>query len=380
MRASFSAIGSPAWSVSRTRGAIHRLGAIFAAALLPISNASEPLPPPAEPPPPMEGEPLHLGSISLYTENDLYFGGTDRHYTNGFKFSFLTTRLASFTDDPVPPLVQQLARTLGELLPEGPDYKLGLSVGQNLYTPSDISTRVPLPGDRPYAAWLYLGSAFQMYSPPRTLSKGVRSIARLDVIEITLGVVGPAALGRQVQNNVHDLFDVAPARGWHHQLRNEPGLNVVYERRYRLSTDITRGHSGWGADLIPHFGVSLGNVFTYATTGAEARLGYHLPADFGANLIRPTGDSGALRRPPFNAYLFAAVDGRAVARDVTLDGNTWRDSPSVDKKTWVADLRGGLAAGTRHWQLTYTQVVRTREFQGQEKNSVFGSLSLSYHY
>ena len=30
---------------------------------------------------------LRFGSVSLYSENDKYFAGTDEHYTNGFKFS-----------------------------------------------------------------------------------------------------------------------------------------------------------------------------------------------------------------------------------------------------------------------------------------------------
>jgi len=37
-------------------------------------------------------------------------------------------------------------------------------------------------------------------------------------------------------------------------------------------------------------------------------------------------------------YLFAFVDGRAVGRDIFLDGNTFTDSHSVTRKTFVGDL------------------------------------------
>ena len=325
-------------------------------------------------------EPLRFGSISIYSENDLYLGGTDENYSNGFKLSLLTTRLASFTEDPVPAPVHKLARALGEWLPSGPDYKLGLSLGQNLYTPSDIHTTEAQPDDRPYAACLYVGAAFQVYAPPKRFAEGKGSIASLDVVEVTFGMIGPAALGRQVQNNVHNLFGIKPARGWHHQLRNEPGLNLVYERRYRISTETFRDQRGWALDLIPHAGFSLGNIFTYANAGAELRGGLRLPDDFGTNLIRPTGVSGSLRRPRFNAFAFAAFDVRAVARDATLDGNTWRDSPSVKRETVVADLHGGLSVGFRHWQFTYTQALRTKEFKNQSDESVFGSISVTLHY
>jgi hypothetical protein len=324
--------------------------------------------------PPVVQERLRFGSLTVYTENDKYFAGTDQNYTNGLKISALSTDLRSFTDESVPAPVRGLSRLLGTLVPEDKPYKLGLSLGQNLYTPEDTQTTAYQPDDRPYAAWLYLGVAFQIYHPAATTD----GLARLDVFEITTGVVGPAALGRQVQNGVHRLIDVALAEGWDNQIRDEPGLNLVYERKYRFATSGAR--TGFGADFIPHVGLSLGNIFTYTNTGFEARAGYRLPADFGSNLIRPSGDSNGLRRSPFNAFIFFAADARAVARDITLDGNTLRDSASIDKEPFVADLYAGLGVGTRHWQLTYAQAYRTREFEGQDTHSVFGSLSVSFFY
>jgi len=323
---------------------------------------------------PVEEQPLKFGSFSLYTENDKYFAGTDQNYTNGLKFSALSTDLRSFTDDSVPAPIRSLSRLLGGFITDDKPYKLGLSFGQNIYTPANTAATALIPNDRPYAAWLYLGIAFQVYHPPT--AEGAP--ARLDVFEVTTGVVGPAALGREFQNGFHDLIGVDRANGWDNQIENEPGLNLVHERKYRFST--TGARTGWGADFIPHAGLSLGNIFTYANAGFEVRAGYALPADFGSNLIRPSGDSNALQRAPFNAFVFAAADARAVARDITLDGNTFRDSPSIGKKHVVADLYAGLGLGTTHWQLTYAQTYRTIEFQGQPKRSVFGSLSLSFFY
>ncbi|MDF3056665.1 MAG: hypothetical protein K0R17_880 [Rariglobus sp.] len=319
-------------------------------------------------------EPLRFGSFTAYIENDKFFAGTDEHYTNGFKLSALSTDLRSFTDDSVPAPVRGLSRLLGGFVPPGKPYKLGLSFGQNIYTPEDTQTTAYQPDDRPYAAWLYLGVAFHIYHPPVEIG----GTARLDVFEITAGVVGSAALGREVQNGFHQVIEVESAKGWDQQLHNEPGLNLVYERKYRFSTEDAR--TGWGTDFIPHAGLSLGNVHTYANAGFEVRAGYRLPSDFGSNLIRPSGDSNALRRPPFNLFVFAAVDGRAVARDITLDGNSFRDSPSIDKKPFVADLYAGVAFGTTHWQFTYAQAFRTLEFKGQDDHSVFGSVSVSFFY
>ena len=321
---------------------------------------------------------LRFGSIRFYTENDKYFAGTDEHYTNGFKLSLLSTDLTTFTAGPVPPAVQQIARLLGSLVPPGRAYKLGLSLGQNIYTPVDTSTPFYQPNDRPYAAWLYAGVAFQVYAPPRVFASGLKAPGRLDTIEVTIGMVGPGALGRQVQNNFHHLIGAATGNGWAHQIHNEPGLNLVYERTYRFETPNAR--AGFGADFLPHAGVSLGNIFTYANLGAEARFGWRLPADFGTNLIRATGDSNSLRRPPWSIFTFGAVEGRAVAHDVTIEGNTFESSPGVTAKPFVYDLVGGLALGTPRWQLTYAQAARSREFDGQLKAAVFGSISVTFFY
>ena len=321
---------------------------------------------------------LRFGSVTFYSENDKYFAGTDRNYTNGFKLSFLTTDLQSLTDEPVPPALQQLARAFGQLVPPGRDYKLGLALGQNLYTPADTDATADLPRDRPYSAWLYASAAFQIYRAPRIFATGARAVGRLDTLEITAGLIGPGALGRQTQNDFHDLIGAAHANGWPNQLRNEPGLELAYERKYRVATPHAR--DGWGADLIPHGGVTLGNIFTFANAGAEVRAGWRLPADFGTNLIRPSGDSNSRRSAAWSYFAFAAVDGRAVARDATLQGNSFRASARIGREPFVGDFLGGLALGTRHWQFTYSEAARSREFSGQPQRSVFGSISATFYY
>jgi lipid A 3-O-deacylase len=313
-------------------------------------------------------EPLKFGSVSIYTENDKYFAGSDQYYTNGFKLSALSAPLRNFTDASVPAPVRWVAHHLSALVPDGHDAKLGLSLGQNIYTPADIHTPAPNPADRPYAAWLYVGAAFQSYD----LAAGT-----LDTFEVHVGLIGPAGLGEEIQNGFHDLIGVRRAKGWAQQIRNEPGLVLSYERKWRWQTADAR--AGFGADLIPHVGVTAGNVFTYANAGLEVRLGWNLPADFGANLIRPSGDSNGARAG-FSAFLFAAVDGRVVARDITLDGNSFRDSRSVERERFVGDFQVGLGFGGKHWQLTYCQAVRTKEFAGQPKPANFGSISVTFFY
>jgi lipid A 3-O-deacylase len=160
-------------------------------------------------------------AFTLVTENDKYFAGTDRHYTNGLKLSFLgTTRLDESPDfirgitKLIPSLRQDASRQL---------YKVGVSLGQNIYTPGDTEAAIPDPADRPYAGWLYTSIDLQAKSLDGKM---------LRMVEIAFGVVGPAALGREFQNGFHDIIHVPHANGWDYQLKNEPGLMISWERRH----------------------------------------------------------------------------------------------------------------------------------------------------
>ena len=308
-------------------------------------------------------------TFTVISENDKYFAGTDRHYTNGFKFTWLgETNLNESAQ-----FVQLVTRWLQWMDQKNQDwhYKVGFALGHNIYTPTDITTTALQPDDRPYAGWLY-GSIL--------LQAQVDNQLRL--IEISGGVVGPAALGREVQNKWHDLIHVAHAQGWANQLHDEPGLQVSWERRYRTWQFAPDATAPFGSDLILRHRVTLGNVSTHVAIGTLVRFGWHLPADFGADLIRPTGGStpngGVPRR--FSVQFYASGEARAVARDIFLDGNTWQDSPSIAKRPVVADLSLGFVLSWPSFQIAYTQNYRTKEFYGQPQRDVFGSIGLSFSH
>jgi lipid A 3-O-deacylase len=125
--------------------------------------------------------------------------------------------------------------------------------------------------------------------------------------------------------------------------------------------------------------VELGNVFTFATAGATLRLGYNLPPDFGVPIIdSPASVNGGFTRPtPWCfAYAFGGLDGRVVGRDITLDGNSFRGGPSVDKHILVGDVSLGFAVQVfRHVEIAYTRIIRTEQFRGQDGNDIFGSFT-----
>jgi hypothetical protein len=70
----------------------------------------------------------------------------------------------------------------------------------------------------------------------------------------------------------------------------------------------------------------------------------------------------------------------AVGRDIFLDGNTFESSPNVDKKPLVADLSAGYAFSFDTIKITYRHLFRTKQFDGQEKGQVIGSLTLTVSF
>jgi len=315
---------------------------------------------------------------NFYFENDL-FDETDQNYTNGIRFSALSPDLDSFTDDPqLAGWVVALNRAMGFLAPGSASdclqsRRLVLSLGQSIYTPEDINATAVVPDQRPYAGWLYAGVAYNL-----------RRANRLDTVGLTVGVVGPASLAHQTQDGFHKLRGFARFQGWDNQLDNEPGLQLVWEQKRKWGAPRMLGF--WGSDLIVHAGVSFGNIATYLNSGAEWRLGWDLPDDFGTSALRPGADNGAPGRDWHasgtsrrrGAHLFASVDGRWVLRDIFLDGNTFSSSHRVDKKPLVADLAVGAALEFGNLSLSYAQVLRTQEFTAQPNSQVYGSLSLSW--
>jgi hypothetical protein len=305
--------------------------------------------------------------FSVVIENDSIGGqGTDKNYTSGVRFSYFNTsaempRLAYEIDDYIPTFEINDSSSVF------------YSLGQNLYTPSEISQSTQDPDDRPWAAHLYLSMGLVTATDDH-----------LDELEVSAGVVGPWALGKQTQTFVHKYItpDSPTPKGWSNQLNNEPALVVGWQRRYPQYASVSGG--GLSLGVTPHYGVTLGNVYTFANAGFNIRLQPEKDDWQDAPVrVRPAPPGTGFFEIPdddWSWYLFAGMDSRAVARNIFLDGNTFSDSHSVDKNYIVLDANAGLALTFGRYRMSYTFIYRTKEFKGQEDPSVFGALSFGVRF
>jgi len=317
-------------------------------------------------------EPLGLDRnqyFNIQFENDLFGSGEDSHYTHGSRLSYLTSQKLTNFEDKLKSTV--LAPIPKFFIPK--TRRISFILGQNIFTPDDISRSDLIVNDRPYAGWLYLGAGF--------ITEGGENVKFMENLEINLGVVGPAALGDEVQTEWHRLIDIKRPQGWHHQLKNEPGLILFYERKWPLRPKSEL--LGKMIDLTPNAGFALGNVATYFAAGLTLRVGYNVPSDYGPPRIRPGLSGSGFFTPEsrFTWYVFAGVEGRAVGRNIFLDGNTYQGSHSVDKKTLVGDLQVGFVITLfKNFRMGFTNVFRTKEFDFQPEADDFGSINLSYRW
>lgn len=299
------------------------------------------------------------GAFSIQFENDIFFD-TDRHYTNGVALDYTTA------PQDTPRWLQNFAHHLPFFASSG-DVRTDYQLAQDIFTPANTHLAVPDPTDRPYAGYLYVG-----------LGLLSNSDTHLDQAQLQLGVIGPASLAEDSQTWVHGIFGNAKPMGWSHQLRDEPIINIFYERSWKLIPP--RSFLGVFFDLEPHAGIAIGNAYDYANAGAMARVGVNLPDDFGPPRLEPSLPGSNFFEPngALSAYIFGGVDGRVVGRNIFLDGNSFRPSPSVDKRLLVGDLQVGAALQLGGARLSFTHVFRTKEFDTQPSADQFGSVNLSF--
>jgi lipid A 3-O-deacylase len=228
-----------------------------------------------------------------------------------------------------------------------------IGIGQEIYTPRH-NVGVPLPGDRPYAAWLY-GVATAMRVAP----------SRLDSLSVRAGVTGPPALGEQLQNGVHRLLHNHLEEGWSHQLPARLAAAVSYDVERPIWVDRRSVTSRLSTIDV---GGTLGNL----------RRELHAAADvqwtFGAR-VAPSAER-PLATHPGRWSLGAGYREAYVVHDAFIQGASGVRGAVLTP--WVGEAYASLGAELpRHWFVSYRYVVRGREYRAEGGTHAYGSVALA---
>ncbi len=297
-------------------------------------------------------------AISLYLENDSRTlkpnHKTDRHYTHGTKFVYLTQPNWQWLED-----FSQWHFTNAD---QPVDTAVGFFLGQNIYTPDHVDEpEKRSDDDMVYAGWLYTGMFAQRATD-----------RRLDHLELNVGVIGPSSKAERVQKSIHNFLDSDEPIGWDDQLSDELAVDLTFMRKQRLQ-------DGWfkpteSTDFIAEYGFTAGSVHRHLQAGMTVRYGFNLDNTFGpARLALPSGIS-TLRKDETtrSGYLFARVTGKAIEHNRFLTG--------LDTEPLVGEFQVGAVYQYKKLEIGYSQTFFTQEFEEQSGKDSFGALTLSWKF
>lgn len=299
-------------------------------------------------------------TMAFVFEND-WFASEDYNYTSGVKLTHL-----SGTREPEG-LGRAIADQIFNLDMENAVAWRGFGIGQSLYTPKDTEATAPVPGQHPYAAFLY-----------GEYTSIVASGNHLTQFTAEVGMVGESALGEEVQNFVHDANGGDEANGWDNQIGDELAIALTLDKRRRVGTSI--GLYDIAVDVISGYGATVGNYRTDAHAALTFRVGDNLKNDYGPLRVLPGlgGTSYFAEREGFSWHFFTGVEGRAVAHSMVLDGSFLdEDDVTVESRDFVGDLQAGLVLQHGPLQVSYIHVYRSSEFKDSGGSDEFGALSFA---
>lgn len=294
----------------------------------------------------------YKNEFGLRSDNDSYLAqGSDRYYTNGLILSF------------------RHALEQNEVHGSKIHKKIiGFEIGQKIFNAQSGYLPDTRYIDRPFTAYLFAeGSLNLLYASEGTLK-----------LSTQIGVIGPAALGQEAQNIIHDTFGFYTLNGWQYQLKNEAILNLAAE----YSRLIIRGkHIDLAANAYGH----LGNAFTGAGAGVLLRAGnfnqFFQSASTESTINNGSETSKILHDHEFFFYARPIIN--YVGYDATIEGGLFRSDKGpfiFDQKKIVFSQQIGFTYAKNRWTFDLHAIFKTKEVVSTAKSHQWGSVGLQYRF
>jgi len=292
-------------------------------------------------------------------DNDLLVGN-DNGYTNGIYLSWFEAGYKS--EDHVP---HWLATPLSWSL-DMESTKTSLqahSIGQTMVTPQDITIVDPPLNEIPYSGALLYSYTYIAIEE-----------AHADSVATTIGIVGPSSGAEASQKWIHDRIGSDEPLGWDTQLKDEPVFQLSRARIWR----------SWSSpndrkDLLVLGDAGLGTLSSYVASAMLVRYGSNLSRTFATPLLinnrstNPAAIEGAW-------YLYAGARFDYTFNQIFTDGNTFRDSRSIDYDQSQIGLTMGLAYSWKNVSLTFALFESNISDSTVRELTRFGTLSIGWRY
>jgi hypothetical protein len=192
----------------------------------------------------------------------------------------------------------------------------GIRFGQDIFTPNDLRVVPPLiADDRPFLGWTHLDLLENFYRVHG------QSPTRLQ-LEIDLGVVGPASLGKEIQtwwhenrrqSSSHPELDPDPSAGWTAQYgkKDFPGRAQV-ALNYAMALPALKLGNRFSLESGTEAGTNVGFLYGYVETAVQIRVGWMTRSMY---LSQPQGN-----RYGWEGFVFLRENLQAVGWNEVLTG------------------------------------------------------------
>ena len=302
---------------------------------------------PAEPP---HDSVSHL--IRFYEDDDfinIWFDGTDDAYTNGTRIDYFykTGRPSRFF--------------LDKWMPAAGDSTIdiyGWGAMQIMYTPYNILDPNIQPDDYPWSSALVGTHTRYSYDPQRKLDLQT---------ELMLGVIGPAALGRQTQSLVHNIIEYYHPDGWSHQFANDLLINVNMTAEKQLAA-------------LGSFVNILGGAQVYAGTMQNGAALYPLillgrMKPYFNGFIDQYTSKGHRKG---QLYFFVKPELQYFLSNALLQGGPFIHNAAYHPlQNWVPTFTYGMNISYGHWGFSGSQIISAATLRGLYCHN-YGNVSFFY--
>lgn len=298
-------------------------------------------------------------AVTFTLDNDLFIASDDG-YTNGMYGSWYY--LGRGDEQPES---SQLVWPLKWSMPnKNSEFSVNAySIGQSMFTPNDIHASNPDPNDIPYAGLLFLSNTYMV-------SYG----SYADSITTTIGIIGPASGAESTQELIHEITDSDQPQGWDYQLENEIVFKFTRGRMWRSWISENKHF-----DLLSGANLGIGTLESSINGGFTLRVGEQLSISHITSMLVPSRTSNLISAKD-GWFVYIMIGGRLIANHIVFNGNTFRDSRSVELDRTHLTLTSGLAYS---WgRLSVTLAYADISFTDDEYSSAsrFGTLTVGWFF
>ena len=266
----------------------------------------------------------------FHYDND-FFTKSDEYYSQGITLDYVHPAIKKFP----------LSKLLWKPYKTTPQY--GVTFNLFGYTPISILSDDILYGDRPFDANISLKT---FLIQPDNVRKQQVSTA------FSIGVMGSAAKGYEIQYNIHKWLNNTLPHGWQHQIKNDVILQyqINYEKQF--------------ASIGNHFLLNSTSELRVGTLNNKINTGFNFMAGNFNNRYTSIGSN----KKKVSYYFYGQSRVNFIGYDASMQGGFFnRKSPysiavnDITRLTFQADA--GIVVNYKKLLLSYTQSFLTKEFR-----------------